>query len=72
MSGMNHFRISKNSEKRQLGRNNEAFGTEVLQMEAVKCSAEKPQFTKLLKIIWTSCTPNDWYHINPRGVGRPR
>jgi len=48
---MNHFRTSKNSEKYQLGRNNEAFGAEVLQMEAVECSGEKPQFAKLLQIF---------------------
>ena len=44
MSGMKRFRTSKNSEKHQLGLNNEAFGTEVLQMEAVECSGENPQF----------------------------
>ena len=47
MSGMNHFRTSKNSENHQLRRNNEAFGTKVLQMEVVECSGEKTQFAKL-------------------------
>ena len=51
MSRMNHFRARKNSEKLQLGRNNEAFGTEVLQMEAVKFSGENPLFAKLLQIF---------------------
>ena len=51
MSGMNQFRTSKSSEKHQLGRDNEDFGTEVLQVEAVECSGEKLQFVKLLQIF---------------------
>jgi hypothetical protein len=51
MSGMNHFRTSRNSEKHQLGCNKEAFGTGVLQMEAVECSGERPQLVKPLQIF---------------------
>ena len=46
-----HFRTSEDSEEHQIVRNNEAFGSEVLQMEAVECLGEKPQFTKLLQIF---------------------
>lgn len=68
MSGMNHFRTTKNSEKHQLGRNNEAVGTEVLQMGAVECSGEKPQFEKLLKYFSSDEMLRCWWHFLGRLV----
>jgi hypothetical protein len=33
---------------------------------------KKRKTHKYLVAIWTSCSPNDWYHIKPSGVGRLR